>query len=61
MIRFVDIKLHEGTISAFTAKESAFPNGIYNDINKLTDAINTACKVAESHFYFEQRRLTVIS
>jgi len=40
----------------FMAKEVTFPNGIYNDIHELIDAINTACKVAESHFYFEQQK-----
>jgi len=39
----------------FTAKGIAFPNGIY-DIYELIDAINTACKVAESYFYFEQQK-----
>ena len=55
VIRFVDGK-PEGTNGAFTAKAIAFSNRIYNDIHKLIDAINTACKVAESHFYFEQQK-----
>jgi len=42
------------TNGAFMAKELTFPNGIYNDIHEFIDVIITACKVAESHFYFEQ-------
>ncbi|KYN09499.1 hypothetical protein ALC57_18386 [Trachymyrmex cornetzi] len=56
VIRFIDVKPDEGTKGAFTAKEVAFPNGIYNDIYELIDAINTACKEAESHFYFELQK-----
>jgi len=37
-------------------KETLFPNGIYNDIYELIEAINIACKNAESHFYFKQQR-----
>ena len=48
------IKLDVGTNGAFTANEVALPNGIYNDIHELIDAINTACKDAESHFYLER-------
>jgi len=40
----------------FTAKEVAFPNGIYNDIREHIEVINIACKNAGSHFYFEQQR-----
>ena len=40
----------------FMVKETLFPNGIYNDIYELIEAINIACKNAESHFYFEQQR-----
>jgi len=55
VIRFVDVKPDEEN-GAFTAKEVTFPNGIYNDIHEFIDAINTACKIAESHFYFEQQK-----
>jgi len=54
VIKFVDVKPDEGTNGAFTAKELTFPNGIYNDIHEFIDVIITACKIAESHFYFEQ-------
>jgi len=56
MCRFVDVKLDESTNGAFTTKEVTFPNGIYNDIHELINAINITCKVAESHFYFEQQK-----
>ncbi|KYQ47382.1 hypothetical protein ALC60_13600 [Trachymyrmex zeteki] len=58
MISFVDVKPDKGTSGPFTAKEIAFPNGIYSDIYELIEAINTACIKAESHFYFEQQKAT---
>ena len=56
MIRFVDVKPDEETNGPFTAKEASFPNGIYNDIHELIEAINIACKNVESDFYFKQQR-----
>ena len=50
VIRFVDVKSNEGTNG--TAKEVAFPNGIYNDIHEFIDAINIACKDTEIEFLF---------
>jgi len=55
---FVNVKPDEGTNGAFTAKEVTLPNGIYNDIRELIDAINIVCKVAEPHFYFEQQKVS---
>jgi len=48
----------EDTNDAFTAKEVTFLNGIYNNIHELIDAINIACKVAKSYFYFEQQKMS---
>lgn len=56
MIRFVDVKPNEGMNGAFMAKKFAFLIGIFKDIHELIDAINAASKVAESHYYFEQRK-----
>jgi len=52
VIKFIDVKPNEEN-SPFT-KQKKFPNGIYNDIHELIEAINIACK--ESHFYFEQQK-----
>jgi len=56
VIKFIDVKPDEETNGPFTAKEALFPNGIYNNIHELIEAINIACKNAESHFYIEQQR-----
>ena len=40
VIRFIDVKPDEETNGVFTVKEVTFPNGIYNDIHELIDAIN---------------------
>jgi len=57
VIRF-DVKFDEGTNGAFTTKEVTFPNGIYNDIDELIDAINIAYKCRIT-FLFRKKRLAV--
>lgn len=39
--------------NAFTPKESVIPIGIYRNIEELVSSLNSACKHADSHFYFE--------
>lgn len=41
--------------NAFTPKESVIPIGIYRNIEELVSSLNSACKHADSHFYFEYR------
>jgi len=45
----------------FTAKEVAFPNGIYSDIHELIEAINTTYKNAKSHFYFGHHKERLVT
>ena len=63
MIRFVNVKPDEETNDAFTTKEVAFPNGIYNDIQlmsllmRLIPRINLPNRIfmINRYFYFKQK------
>jgi len=58
VLKFVDIKHgDEKDERPFIAKEIIIPNGVYKDIEKLISAINTRCKRAKSHLYFEQQNV----
>jgi len=56
VLKFVDIKhSDEKDEGPFIAKEIVTSNGVYKNIEKLISAINTGCKSAKSHLYFEQQ------
>jgi len=56
MFKFIDIKHgDEKDEGPFIEKEIVTPNGVYKDIEELISAINTGCKSAKSHLYFEQQ------
>jgi len=55
VLKFVDIKHDEKDEGPFIAKEIVILNGVYKVIKELISAINTRCKSAKLHLYFEQQ------
>jgi len=56
VLKFVDIKHgDEKDEDPFITKEIVLPNGVYRDIEELISAINTGCKSAKLHLYFEKQ------